>query len=458
MKKHKINILFRLFSLISLFGLLSCSDDDKSDLDFSKEVSITSFKANNIEGVINKAKKPFTIDVYLPWSADLKDLSLQYTLSEGATIDNTNTEHVDLSTPITYRIFNGNLYNDYTVSAAYSKFTSFGISTYSGVIDDSAKTITIKYPKNIGVEKLRVEYTVTPGATVTPESGVVKDFTSPQIYTISYLGESVYYTVTVVPTNFEPVAFLGTAANESLIADADEKAAFAWFKKNVPNAEYVSFSTIKNDDDALSKFSVLWWHLDSSQNLPSMATSTKVVEAISSYYNNGGSLFLSSFAVKYAATIGVTLDGKEANNIWGDGNGEEASTVGEDWGLSFTGHEDHPAFSGLNKPAGVSNKVYLLSSGLKVKAHNAIWNFAESWVDYKSKDIWQEANGGIGLASFQWDNSNEERAVMFEYPKTGTKGGVICIGSEAYDWYVVGTNEYQNNLQNLTSNIIQYLQ
>ena len=458
MKKKNINILLRLFSLIAFLGFLSCSDDNKSDLDFSKEVSITSFKANNVDGIINKSKKPFTIDVYLPWSADLKDLSIQYALSEGARIDHPETEHVNLLKPVVYRIFNGNLYNDYTVTAGYSKFTSFGIGTYTGTIDDSTKTITIKYPKELGLEKLRATYTLTPGATASPESNVVKDFIEPQVYTISYLGESVDYTVKVIPTSFEPVAFLGTAENESLISDADEKAAFAWFKKNVPNSEYVSFSSIRDSKVTLSKYSVLWWHLDSNVNLPSVATSTKVIEAVTSYYNTGGSLFLSSFAVKYAASIGATKDGKEANNIWGDGNGEEASTLGDDWGICFAGHEDHPAFQGLSKPAGVNDKVYLLSTGLKVKGHNAIWNFAESWVDYKSKDIWQNANGAVGLASFQWDNTNQERAVMFEYPKTTTKGGVICIGSEAYDWYVIGTNTYQNNLQNFTSNIIQYLQ
>lgn len=458
MKKHNINSLLRLFSLIAFLGFLSCNDDNKSDLDFSKEVSITSFKANNVEGVINKSKKPFTIDVYLPWSADLKNLSIQYALSEGATMSNTQTEHVNLSTPVTYRIFNANLYNDYTISAGYSKFTSFNIGTYSGTIDDSTKTITVKYPKELGLVNLRPQYTLTPGAMVIPESGSVQDFTEPQKYTMSYLGESVDYMVTVIPTNFEPVAFLGTAEDESLISDADEKAAFDWFKKNIPNSEYISFSSVRDNKVTLSKYSVLWWHLDSSANLPSVATSTKVLEAMTSYFNNGGSFFLSSFAVKYAATIGATKDGKEVNNVWGDGNGEEAVTLGDDWGINFTGHEDHPAFEGLSRPAGVNNKVYLLSAGLKVKAHNAIWNFAESWVDYKSKDIWQNANGGIGLASFHWDDSNQERAVMFEYPKKGTKGGVVCIGSEAYDWFVVGTNAYQNNLQNLTSNIIQYLQ
>ena len=38
-------------------------------------------------------------------------------------------------------------------------------------------------------------------------------------------------------------------------------------------------------------------------------------------------------------------------------------------------------------------------------ATNALWNFAEDWVDYKSKSAWEAGNGGVGLASFQWDDA-----------------------------------------------------
>lgn len=459
MKKYIYRILFFLMPYLMILGSTSCSDDDNDGLDLSKGVTISSFKANGIEGMIDESKKPSTIKLYMPWSADLKSLTISVQASEGATVTPSISEKEDLSSAKTYRVTNGNLYNDYVVSASYSKFTSFTIGAYNGVIDEANQTITVKYPIGEDVTSLKPTFTVTPEAIATPESKVNQDFTDPVVYKLSYMGESVDYTVTVVPTNFSPVGFLGTAESASDIENEDEKTAYEWFIKSIPNAQYVSFASIKDGTASLSDFSVLWWHLDgASRDLPTVATSSAVLTPIKSYFENGGSLFLSSWAVRYAPIMGATKDNKEANNMWGESNAEDAVTVSEDWGLCFTGHENHPIFAGLSKPAGVNNKVFLLGSGIKVKAHNALWNFAEDWVDYKSKQAWQEASGSIGLASFQWDNDNQSRAVMFEYPKTETKGGVVCIGSEAYDWSVVGTNTNRGNLELLTTNIIEYLQ
>lgn len=459
MKKYISYILTICTSIFLLAIFTSCDDDKRDELDLSGSVNITSFKANGVEGVIDESSKPSTIQIYLPWSYDLTNLKIDAQVSAGAVVSPGITDNTDLSASKTYRVINGNLYNDYSVSASYSKILTFTIDTYSGTIDNDAKTITVKYPIGEGLTALKPKYTATPGATVSPSSGSAEDFTNPVEYTISYMGESVVYTVTVVPTNFSPVGFLGTAASSSDIENEDEKAAYDWFVKNVPNAEYISFSDIKSGTASLSKYSVLWWHLDgTTRDLPAIATSSDVLTPLKSYLENGGSFFLSSWAVKYAASIGATKDGKEANNLWGETNGAEAVTLSEDWGICFTGHESHAVFTGLSKPAGVNNKVYLLSSGLKVRAHNALWNFAEDWVDYKSKSAWEAGNGGVGLASFQWDDANSSRAVMFEYPKSESKGGVICFGGEAYDWAVVGTNKYQSNLEKITSNIIDYLQ
>lgn len=459
MKKY-ISYILTIWASVSLLGIFtSCDDDNRDELDLSGDVKITLFKVNGVEGTIDESSKPSTVQVYLPWSYDLKKLKIEAQCSQGAVVSPGITDNTDLSASKTYRVTNGNLYNDYSVSASYSKILTFTIDTYGGTIDNDAKTITVKYPIGEDLKSLKPKYTVTPGATLAPESGSTQDFTKPVKYTISYMGESVVYTVTVVPTNFSPVGFLGTAASASDIENEDEKAAYNWFIKNVPNAEYISFSDIKSGSASLSKYRVLWWHLDgTTRDLPAIATSSDILTPLKSYFENGGSFFLSSWAVKYAASIGATKDGKEANNLWGESNGAEAVTLSEDWGICFTGHESHPVFSGLSKPAGVNNKVFLLSSGLKVRAHNALWNFAEDWVDYKSKSAWETGNGGIGLGSFQWDDSNSTRAVMFEYPKSGNKGGVVCIGGEAYDWAVVGTNKYQGNLEKLTSNIIGYLQ
>lgn len=446
------------FILVMAFTFLACDEDHSGNMAFSGEVKITSFEANGIEGIIDETSTPSKITIYVPWSADLEALDTQITLSSGASINPGNQTSADLSKAVIYKVINGNLYNDYSVTAEYSKILTFSIGKYAGKIDDANYTITVKYPMGESLTNLRPSYTVTPGATVVPESNTEQDFTDPVIYTISYMGESRQYTVTVVPTRFEPVAFVGVASDAKSIENEDEKAACEWFLENTPNSEYISFDQIKNGSVDITEFKVIWWYTDgATRSLPSAATTSSVVTAFKEYYQNGGSLFLSSWAVQYVANLEIPKDGKPANNLWGETNDAEAVTT-DGWGICFKGYESHPVFQGLTKPAGEDSKVYLLSAGLKVKAHNAIWNFSEDWVDYKSKDAWTTANGALGLAAPHWDNDNSGRSVLFEYPKAGAHGGVICIGSEAYDWSVVGTNTNQSNLEVLTTNIITYLQ
>lgn len=456
MNKIIINIIASIYILsIGLF-MTSCDGSHAGNMEFSGEVKVLSFEMNGVETTIDHAGH--SIVGYLPWSHDLKSIDTQIRVSEGATIEPGSESGKDLSSSASYLVTNGNLYNTYDVTASYSKFLNFNLGKYSGEINHSTGEIIVKYPKEEAVTSVFTTFETSPGATSSKESGARYDYTEPVVFTLTYLGETFDYKVTVVPTNFASVAFLGTAASAKDIENEDEKAAYKWFSENIPNATYVSFTDIRDDKVNLSEYSVLWWHLDGgSRDLSSIATSPSVLSSVKSYFENGGSLFLSSWAVQYAANIGATKDNKPANNLWGEANAKDAVTLNDPWGICFTGYESHPIFAGLDKPAGVNNKVNLLSTGLKVKAHNAVWNFTEDWVDYKSKSAWEAANGGVGLASYHWNDGNNERAVMFEYPKINNKGGVVCIGSEAYDWAVEGVNAYQHNLEKLTANIISYL-
>jgi hypothetical protein len=294
---------------------------------------------------------------------------------------------------------------------------------------------------------------------MTPAAGSSVDFTNPVTYTLNYLGEDFTYEVSIEKKDNRYVAFVGTAKKAIEMTENDQIAAYDWLMQNVQNSSYICFDDIKSGAVDLTNYSVVWWHLDTdSKELPAIAKDQTVVNAFKAYYAQGGSLFLTSWASRYVATLGIPGDGREPNNMWGDGN--TPFVTGDDWGICFKGNESHPIFNGLETVAGNSSKAFLLGAGCKAKAHNALWNF--DWGDYANNiPGWTSATGAVNLASFHWDDNATARSVIFEYPKVvNGKGGVICIGIESYDWYNEDNsidNVYKSNIEKLSFNIINYL-
>lgn len=455
----KIYIIFTfLLAASCIWMMTACNDDDRDSLLLTDDVDILSFRANGVDGEINEVDN--LIQLFYTKGTDLTNLIPEIQLSAGAFVTPASGESQDLSKAVKYRVTNGNVYKDYNVVATHirGEILSFSIGKYKGVIDHEAGTIHIRYPKTESVSGLTPSFTITEGATVTPEAGEAIDFTNPVTYTVNYMDEIFTYVVTVELADIRTVAFLGTAADSNAIENDDESAAYEWFATNMPDFEYISFNDIKNGKD-LSQFAAIWWHLDGDQSdLPLVSLEPTVLTSLKTYYNEGGSFFFSSWATQYASSLEIPKNGKAVNNIWGQGN--TASTVGDDWGICFKGNESHPVFRGLQKPVGVNDKAYLLGKGTKAKGHNAIWSF-DSWTEYPADPArWSEETGAVNLASFHWDDNLTERSVLFEYPKSGTTGRTVCIGMEGYDWYNEDgsiQNVYRSNLETLTSNILNYI-
>ena len=449
-------IVYKLaLSVVALLGLLSCDEKHEGELINDKEAKINAFQADGIDGIIDEEKQ--TITVYAPWNTDLTKMTTSLSLPEGATSVPTAGTNVDLSKGTKYRIFNGNLYWDYTVTAQYPQLENFAIGKYKATIDHSTGKISVKYPKGESLTALTPTFSTTPNATVSPSSGVTQNFTQSVTYTMSYRGKSFVYSVEIIPTNFAPIAFVGTANSASAIADEDEKTAYTWLTENYDTAKYISFSDIKDGKVNLNDYKVIWWHWDNNKELPAEAKADAVVNKMKQFYAAGGSFLLSSWAVQYVVDLGIALDGKVVNNMWGENN--VPFTVGEDWSLCYKGNENHPLFKGLTKKSGVDYISFFLSKGTNTKGHNAIWNF--DWGDYEHNAAgWQTAAGSKILASLHWDVTMSNRAVIFEYLKRGNAGRTICIGSEAYDWYNENNspaNAYKGNIELLTANALEYL-
>lgn len=462
MKKFIYKNWAKLSLLLALLFVVSACEDnfDNNSLDLNSPSNVTSFKINGVTGTIDQ--KTASIAVILPYGSDITAVNPEIILQDGATSNLNLNAPINFTTPVKFRVVNGNLYKDYTVTATVlSPIKSFKINGVAATINDANKTITMVLPENTDLTALKPTIEVTEGVTIAPTSGSTINFTNPVIFVITSNGKSVNYTATVgVPVTGLVVAFLGTAATRAEITNMDEITACNWLFDNFTGVKYISFDSVLNGAD-LSTINVIWWHFDSATNLPIIATNPKVTTIFKNYRANGGNLLLTSFASQYVDALGIVPSGKGPNNVFGDflPNGW---VDGNSWGMSFVGHENHPIFKGLTTYE--PGKANLLQGGTFRVNHTAWW-FLPEWGGYVNGEGWRNQTGGTNLASEAWDNALDGRVSIAEFPNTGTDKNVVVISMGAYDWYNEANssgvpsqaNEFITNIKLLTQNSINYL-
>lgn len=447
--------------LAIVFTITACENSfETGGFDVNSPSNATSFKINGVSGEIDQ--KTGKINVTMPYGSDVTAVKPEMVLEKGATSNLDVTVPANFTNPVKFRVVNGNLYKDYTVTTVVlSPIKSFTINGVTGTVNDVSKTITMTLPEGTNLSALTPVIELTEGVSISPASGQAINFTNPVTYIITSNGKSVNYTANIgVPVTGLVVAFLGTAATRAEITNMDEVTAADWFFSTFSGAKYISFDSIENGAD-LSDVDVIWWHFDSAVNLPAIAYKPAVTTALKNFRSGGGNLLLTSFASQYVDALGIVPSGKGPNNVFGDfpPNG---FVDGNSWGMSFVGHENHPIFDGLLTFE--TGKANLLQSGTFRLNHTAWW-FLPEWGGYGNGEGWRNQTGGTNLASEAWDNNLDGRVTIAEFPNTGTNKNVIVISMGAYDWYnetnssgvPSQANEFINNIKLLTQNSINYL-
>lgn len=455
----------KIFAALLIGALLitvSCDEDfDKDGFITDVSVSIESFSVNGVDGDIDL--QTGDIAVTLPYSTDVTALIPEIIIPEGATISMETGEPVDFTAPVEFRVTNGNIYKDYTVTVSVvNPILKFTINNIEATINNTGNTISITLPQGTDVTALQPEIELSEGVAISPASGETLNFTEPVVFTVSAGEYTEQYTATVLlPVEGLTVAFLGTAATKNDITNLDEVTAVNWMFDTFEGAQYISFSDIQNGTD-LSTIGVIWWHHDAAINLPSIALAPEVTEALQEYLANGGNLLLTTFASQYVDALGIVPAGKGPNNVFGDF--PPAGFVDNNsWGMSFVPHQDHPVFQGLEtfEPG----KANLLEGGTFRLNHTAWW-FLPEWGGYENGEGWRNQTGGNNLASEAWDNDLNGRVTIAEWPGDNAEAiNVIVISMGAYDWYNEADsngepsqpNAFINNIKKLTENSINYL-
>ncbi|MDX6182797.1 DUF4960 domain-containing protein [Flavobacterium sp. Fl-77] len=447
--------------LAVVFMITGCENNfENGGFDVNSPSNVTSFKINGVAGQIDQ--KTGKINITMPYGSDITAVKPEIILEQGATSNLDVTLPANFANPVKFRVTNGNLYKDYTVTTiVLSPIKSFTINGVAATVNDGNKTITMTLPEGANLTALQPVIELTEGVSISPASGTKIDFTKAVTFVITSKGKSVNYTANVgVPVTGLVVAFLGTAATRAEITNMDEVTAANWFFSTFSGAKYISFSSIENGTD-LTDVDVIWWHFDSAANLPAIAYKPAVTTALKNFRASGGNLLLTSFASQYVDALGIVPSGKGPNNVFGDfpPNG---FVDGNSWGMSFVGNENHPIFEGLITYE--SGKANLLQSGTFRLNHTAWW-FLPEWGGYVNGEGWRNQTGGTNLASEAWDNNLDGRVTIAEFPNTGTNKNVIVISMGAYDWYnetnssgvPSQVNEFITNIKLLTQNSINYL-
>lgn len=448
--------------LLLAVGLFWSCDDTFDDHAFITDVSVDmqSFSIHDIAAEINNQEDK--ISLTLPYGTNLKALTPDFSIPEGAWVTPEKGASVDFTNSVQYQVVNGNIYKKYNVEVKTERpITSFVINDLSATINHNSKVISLIMPDGTDLTNLKPIIQLTEGVSISPQSGSEIDFTDPVTFTVSSASLTEEYTAVVsTPVSGPVIAFLGLAVSANTISNLDELTAYQWLSDNYPGAQYLSFTDILNGA-SLEDIDVIWWHYDEVQNLPPIATNSEVVSALKTFRADGGNLLLTTFASQYVDALGIVPAGKGPNNVFGDflPNG---FVDGNPWGMSFVGYENHPIFLGLETYE--PGKANLLDGGTFRLNHTAWW-FLPEWGGYGDGAGWREQTGGNNLASEAWDDGLNGRVTIAEFPGGTAKTNVVVISMGAYDWYNENDangnpsqpNRYIDNIKILTANTLKYL-
>ena len=170
-----------------------------------------------VNATVNNDK--FSIDATIPYAIDATTLVATFTMNEGITAKIGTTDQVsgtsvnDFSSPVIYTLTGDDAEKDWTVTVTKEDAsTGKDITTFrfegldpivSGNISVSEHTVALEVPHGTDVTALIPSITLSKNATISPESGTAKDFTSSVTYTVTAQDESTQEWVVTVSKSAE---------------------------------------------------------------------------------------------------------------------------------------------------------------------------------------------------------------------------------------------------------------
>ncbi len=411
--------------------LVTACKKSKSQFDLEGDCNVSAIVLDNeYNGTIDLVKKTIVVAIPEKYSEQAMTVT-QLELSEGATANIKTGDKLNLSTPFTISVTNGDVFREFVLSVKHDEasITAFVLNgQYTGVINQQLHTISVQVPEGTNLKSLVPTVTFTQGATITPQNGVPCDFTNPVEFTVTYNTASVTYTVSVSEMSAAHALYVGLAKTQVQL-NPEEQAACAWLLANVEKSAYASFEDLAAGRVDLSECKIIWWHLHKDGGIDgkgqfetNAAEALAAVDILKSFYQNGGSLLLTRYATYLPAYIGEA--DCVPNNCWGQ-NEADAETVGGPWEFSIAGHTDHALWQNLLMNPEAPENVFTCDAGYRITNSTAQYHIGTDWGGYDSREMFRERTGALDIAG------GKDAVVAWEYPATDTHGGIVCIGSIA---------------------------
>lgn len=468
-------------------------------------------------GEINQTEG--TISVSVGSVEDISQLVPQYTIPGGTTSSPASGIAQDFKEPVKFTVlsndgFTGKSYVVTVTQLPKAQITSFktgeDICGVTGIIDDELSTIKMIFPAGSDLSSISPIIDVTEGSTVSPESQVSQDFSTGAVdYVVTNVeGLTKTYSVTAESVaSSNTVTFIGEADCINSLIDDDAKAAALFLQQAYPeDFNYIKFSNISATSLAASKV-VMLYYLSPLPNMGFFATPDNVMtmlpvelqpgtdqsNALTTWVKAGGDIFLAGDPTAFIHVLGrmpadytqprglgnyrytefgcaepqgCVDEGKPADDIWGLGVRDSNNS---------TNRRNHPIFNGLEFVG--DGELYLTNAA--TREVRLVW--------------WQTMDGILAPGC-----CGQDAALLFEQTVNATKLGTLRWVGDAFGYGAVeflGTNgvldpgydtnistdfkghvltlentiigyefgsnntvnDYQSNIETLTTNIIDYL-
>lgn len=350
----------------------------------------------------------------------------------------------------------------------------------------TGRTVTLKWqlPAQPGITAVKVSRdnetpTVLPAdATTCTLKGQPMDRQLVYTVKVEYDGKYVSEGVSViasVPYVASESAFILLADTPAELPDDDERAAATWFAAQ-EHTRFIKTTDIASLDPDI--VSVIWIMVDRVdlpfgwQNLPGGLADDSTIAALREYSANGGSIYLSNMATQLTLPLGFVPEGMEPT-LFGNGQGGSGTDVwcinpylgwdfrnGSDQG--FYDRTTHAIFKGLTfedpNNYGYQN-LPLIGPGQR-EDHNCMWD-CNIYGKGNQPDViknFEVTTNSLVLAT--WGHVRDHCvAGLVDFYAAGDHGRCVANGFAAYEWNQnSGANPYQHNVEQLTLNILQYLQ
>lgn len=446
---------------------------------------IMTFSIGENDGVIDQENA--TIQVTVGSEANIKALAPQYTIPGGTTSTPQSGVAQDFTNPVKYTVlsndgFTGKSYFVTVTQLQKALITSFKTGTdvcsVTGIIDDETSTINLDFPAGADLSDIAPIIEVTEGSTLSPESGVVQDFSAGAIeYAVTNVeGITKTYTVNArTITSSNKIAFISGADCVESISEPDTKAAALWLKANyAEDFVYLKASALTSADLANTEMVLLYWDNTGSQDMPDGGITTDKVEIITNYYKAGGHLMVEGFAINLLDDIGrININGTILTNEGGNTNPVGGENL-DAWGLrgSYTtpspaASANHPILAGLDQ--GTTDYYPMNNANFKEDRNFGIdfggeYNslFTQPHCSEERALEFETATNSVLIRWYEWLDARGCGIGLAEFKPQGEYQGTMIVNTGGWlEWSMEdnngAVNDYQGNIHLLHANVIDYL-